>query len=122
MGTKMQGKVALITGAGSGIGRTAAMTFAREGASVVVSDIDDAGGLQTVRLIQELSGQGLYVRANVASADDVESLVAEAVDRFGHLDYAFNNAGITGEMGTTVDCTEKNWDHMIDVRSEEHTS
>lgn len=115
MGAKLHGKVALITGAGSGIGRAAALTFAREGASVVVSDIDDAGGLQTVHLIQELSGQGLYVRANVASAEDVEALVAEAVDRFGHLDYAFNNAGITGEMGTIVDCTEKNWDHMIDV-------
>lgn len=112
---KWSEQVALVTGAGSGIGRAAALAFATEGARVVVSDINAKHGEETVRLIGVLGKQALFVRADVANAMDVARLVSSAVEHFGGLDCAFNNAGIEGDMASTAGCSEENWDRTLAV-------
>jgi NAD(P)-dependent dehydrogenase (short-subunit alcohol dehydrogenase family) len=109
----MAGKVALVTGGGSGLGRASAVAFASQGAGVVVADIDVDGGDETVSLLEAAGGEGLFVRTDVSQADQVEQLVAQAVASFGALHYAFNSAGISGDIASTVDCTEENWDRTI---------
>lgn len=91
---RLEGKVALITGAGSGIGRQAALLFAREGARIVVADVNEAGGRETVELLRSAGGEGRFVRADVARAADAEAMVRTAEEAFGRLDVLFNNAGI----------------------------
>lgn len=108
-------QVALVTGAGSGIGRAAALAFADEGARVIVSDVHTSNGEDTVRVIRESGKEADFVAADVAKASDVESLVYQAVKRHGRLDFAFNNAGIEGVMASTVDCSEENWDQTIAI-------
>ena len=103
------GRVVLVTGSGAGIGRAAALAFAREGAKVVVSDINVTGGEETLRLLRESGGEAIFVPADVSKAEDVRSLVGAAVSEFGRLDCAFNNAGIEGESAPTADCSEENW-------------
>ena len=88
------GKVALVTGGGSGIGRATSLAFARHGCKVVVSDMNGPGGLETVKLILETGGEAIFIPANVTQSGQVESLVRRTVDRFGALDCAVNNAGI----------------------------
>jgi NAD(P)-dependent dehydrogenase (short-subunit alcohol dehydrogenase family) len=113
---RFSGKVALVTGGASGIGRACAQLFAREGASVVVSDVALEGGEQTVGLIEEDGGQASFVEADVSKASQVEALVGRTVETYGRLDYAFNNAGIEGPMATnTADYTEEDWDRVIAV-------
>jgi NAD(P)-dependent dehydrogenase (short-subunit alcohol dehydrogenase family) len=90
----LDGKVAMVTGGGGGIGRAAALAFARSGAAVLVSDVNDDAGEETVALIAAQSGQALYQRCDVSDPEQVKAMVAAAVDRFGRLDCAFNNAGI----------------------------
>lgn len=91
----MEGKVALVTGAAGGIGRAAALAFARSGASVLVCDVNEAGGRETVALIEAAGrGRAAWQRCDVSRAEDVRAMVAAAVDGFGRLDFAFNNAGI----------------------------
>ena len=87
------GKVALVTGGASGIGRATALAFAREGAKTVVSDVDVEGGDETVRMIHEFGGDAIFVKADVSLSDDVEALVNRTVETHGQLDCAFNNAG-----------------------------
>jgi NAD(P)-dependent dehydrogenase (short-subunit alcohol dehydrogenase family) len=111
----LTGKTALVTGGGSGIGRDAACAFARAGAHVVVADIDQAGGEETVALIDGMSGTGMFVRADVSRAGDVENIVNAAVAAYGSLDCAFNNAGIQGELSQTADCSEENWDRVTEI-------
>lgn len=90
----LEGKVALVTGAGGGIGRAAAEAFARSGASVMVSDVNEAGCAETVALIEAMGGKAAFVRCDVSKADEVKAMVAATVEKFGGLDCAFNNAGI----------------------------
>ena len=115
MAGQFEGKAALITGAGSGIGRASALAFAREGAKVVVADIAVEGGEETVRLIQAAGGEACFVKADVAQASQVEVLVDKAVTAYGRLDYAHNNAGVLGSRASTADCTEEEWDRIIAI-------
>ena len=113
---RFSGKVALVTGGASGIGRACAQLFAKEGASVVVSDVALVGGQQTVRLIERDGGEASFVEADVSKAAEVEVLIGRTVEAHGRLDYAFNNAGIEGRMATnTVDYPEEDWDRVIAV-------
>ena len=115
MATSMSTKTALVTGAGSGIGRATAVAFARAGANVVLADVDVAGGRATLALIESLAGQGHFVAADVSKSSEVERLIKTTVDTFGRLDCAFNNAGIQGELSQTAECTEENWDRITGI-------
>jgi NAD(P)-dependent dehydrogenase (short-subunit alcohol dehydrogenase family) len=118
---QFQGKVALVTGAASGIGRVAAIMFAREGARVIVStDANIEGGQETVRLIKQAGGEAAFVKCDVTVASDVEAMVNKAVELYGRLDYAFNNAGIGPDgkrvpLLPIVDLTEEIWDRTLDI-------
>lgn len=110
-----EGNVAVITGATSGIGQATAIAFARQGAKVVVSGIDDDQGEETVRMIADAGGTAIYVHADVAVTDEVESLMATTVETWGRLDIGFNNAGIEGAQASTADCTLENWDRVLAI-------
>src|SRR5277367_3656269 len=90
------GKVALVTGGGSGLGRATAIAFAAAGAKVAVDDINDAGGRETIRMIEQTGGQAVYIHADMRDEAAIEAMVGETVARFGRLDFAYNNAGISG--------------------------
>src|SRR5437773_5585063 len=115
MTKQFEGKVALVTGAASGIGRASALAFAREGAKTVVADVLVKGGEETARIIKEAGGNALFVRTDVSKAAEVETLIQKIVETYGRLDYAHNNAGIAGADAPTADCTEENWDHTIAI-------
>lgn len=115
MAGRVQGKVALVTGGASGIGRATALAFAREGAKVVVSDVISSGGEETVALIKGAGGDALFVKADVAQPTEVNALISQVVATYGRLDCAFNNAGIEGMMASTVECTEENWDRTLAI-------
>jgi NAD(P)-dependent dehydrogenase (short-subunit alcohol dehydrogenase family) len=111
----LQGKAALVTGASSGIGRAAAIAFAREGARVLVADVTEEGGHETVKLIKDAGGEAAFTRCDVSRAADADALVATAVKHFGRLDCAYNNAGISGKIARTADETEEGFDRIIAV-------
>lgn len=108
-------RVALVTGGGSGIGRAAALLFAREGAKVVVADVHAEGGNETVELVQQAGGEAIFVPCDVSKSTHVEALVDKCVQTYSRLDCAFNNAGILGELGKTADCSEENYDRLMAV-------
>ncbi len=108
-------KVALVTGGASGIGRATAIAFAQAGASVLVSDINETGGQETVRTIREISGEATFAQADVAQIDQVEALVDAVVKSYGRLDFAVNNAGIQGAQDRTANYPEKDWHRVIEV-------
>jgi NAD(P)-dependent dehydrogenase (short-subunit alcohol dehydrogenase family) len=115
MTRRFEGKIALVTGASSGIGRATALAFAREGAKLVVADVLADEGMETVLLIEKAGGEGLFVRADVSKPADVQALIQKTVEVYGRLDCAVNNAGIEGEMAPTADCTERNWDRVLGI-------
>ncbi|MFC1919408.1 SDR family oxidoreductase [Chloroflexota bacterium] len=112
---KFEGRVALVTGGGSGIGRASALIFAREGAKVVVANITPKGGEETSQIIEDSGGRSMFVEADIAKAAEVEALVEEVISKYGRLDCAHNNAGIFGMMANTADYAEEEWDQVIDI-------
>jgi NAD(P)-dependent dehydrogenase (short-subunit alcohol dehydrogenase family) len=111
----LQGKVALITGGSSGIGRATAVAFARAGARVVLGNRRVAEGEETVRLVKDQGGKATLFKTDVTKVAEVEALVSAAVETYGRLDCAFNNAGTAGIMAQTAECTEENWDTIINL-------
>jgi NAD(P)-dependent dehydrogenase (short-subunit alcohol dehydrogenase family) len=113
---RLQDKVALITGAGSGIGRETALLFAREGASIVVADVNDQAGAAVVAELEAAGGKALYVHADVAKAADAEGMVRAAQERFGKLDVLFNNAGIShADDDDAINTDEAVWDLTMNI-------
>jgi NAD(P)-dependent dehydrogenase (short-subunit alcohol dehydrogenase family) len=111
----LQGKVVLITGGSSGIGRAAALAFARVGAKIVLGNRRLAEGDETVKLVKEQGGDATLVKTDVTKPAEVEALVGKTVETYGRLDCAFNNAGTSGVMARTAECTEENWDYIINL-------
>lgn len=113
---RLQDKVCIITGAGSGMGRTAALMFAAEGAKVVVAEFSEPAGTETVRLVREAGGQASFVKADIASEHDARAMVDHAVSTYGRLDVLYNNAGIMPEADHSVVDTEVDvWDKVMAV-------
>src|SRR5271166_948528 len=115
MAGRLESKTALITGGASGIGRAAAMVFAREGARVAVADMQREGGEETVKAIRQAGGQAVFVRCDVSSNEDVRGAIDAVVKAYGRLDCAFNNAGIIAPIGKLADETEEWFDRTIAV-------
>ena len=114
MSLDLTGKVALVTGGGSGIGRATGLTFARQGARVVVADIALEGGNETVRMIQDASGEAIFVEADVSKSDEVEWLIKKTVQTYGRVDCAHNNAAANkGPNVPTHEVSEDEWDRII---------
>ncbi len=111
----VSGKVAMVTGSGAGIGRATALKFAEEGAKVVVSDVNQSGGEETVSLITDAGGEAVFVKCDVSNPEAVNALVAETVSTFGRLDCACNNAGIEGKIAPLTDQTIKDFDAVLSV-------
>src|SRR5262249_46708919 len=113
---RVEGKVALITGGASGIGRATALTFAREGAQLIIADMNVDGGQQTVHMITEQGGDAIFVRTDVSQAVEVQALISQAVATYGRLDCAYNNAGISGGgRARTADYPEERWHQVLAV-------
>lgn len=108
-------KIALVTGAASGIGRATAIEFARRGARVAVSDVDSVGGEETAKMITDLDREAMFIKADVSDPDDVSHLFDTIFQTWDHLDIAFNNAGIAGEQAPTADCSLENWRNTLSV-------
>jgi NAD(P)-dependent dehydrogenase (short-subunit alcohol dehydrogenase family) len=113
--SQFEGKVAFVTGGGSGIGREAALAFAREGASVMVADIVEKGALQTVDQIRAQGGKAECVIGDVSRMADVEAFIRTTVQTFGQLNFACNNAGIGGQSAPVADQTEESWNKVISI-------
>jgi NAD(P)-dependent dehydrogenase (short-subunit alcohol dehydrogenase family) len=113
---RVAGKVALVTGGASGIGRATALTFAREGAKVIIADMHEEGGQQTVHLIAENGGEATVVQGDVSQARAVEAMISTAVETYGRLDCAHNNAGIGSRPRVLLhELAEESWDRVIDI-------
>ena len=116
MSNLFKSKVALIVGGSSGVGRAAALAFAREGAKIVVAARRIKEGEKTVLMIKEEAGEACFVQTDVSKASEVEAMVATCIETYGRLDYAFNNAGIEGSiLVSTIDYDEETWDQVIDI-------
>lgn len=114
MVSQLDGKVAIVTGGSSGIGRATAIAFAQEGAKVIVAARRIQEGEETVRLAKEAGGEALFVKTDVTKAEEIEALVQTTLDKYGRLDFAFNNAGI-GKPTPLTERTEEDWNGEIDV-------
>ena len=108
-----ENQVAIVTGGSFGIGKATAIAFAKQGAKVVIADwVDDT---ETINTIKAAGGEAIFVKCDVSKDTDVKMMVDKTIATYGRLDYAFNNAGIEGNMAPTVDCTEENWDKTMSV-------
>jgi len=112
---KLDVKVALITGAASGIGRATALLFAKEGAKVAIADYAPEAGQEAAEMIKEAGGEATFIEADVSKAADVERMVKTTVDTYGRIDIIFNNAGIMGPFATTANTTEETWDLIMHI-------
>lgn len=117
MADRLAGKVVLITGAGSGIGRAMALLFAREGAHIVAGDISADGNAETVSMIEEQGGKAFVVRLNVTIAKDVEAAVQATLDHFGALNVLCNNAGVGEQRTAITDLEESEWERVFSINS-----
>jgi NAD(P)-dependent dehydrogenase (short-subunit alcohol dehydrogenase family) len=108
-------KVAIVTGGSFGIGRATAFAFAKRGAKVVVADCIEDKENKTIRLIESVGGEAIFVQCDVSNSSEVSKLVEKAIARFGRVDFAFNNAGIEGLSAITHECNEANWDKTMGV-------
>jgi NAD(P)-dependent dehydrogenase (short-subunit alcohol dehydrogenase family) len=115
MNQSFDGKVAFVTGAANGIGRAAALAFARQGVSVVVADVSEQNNQDTARMIQEIGGQALAVKCDVSRAEDIQRALNATIETYGRLDFAFNNAGIEYTIKPVADVTEEEWERIIDI-------
>ena len=116
MAGRVEGKVTLVTGGASGIGRATALAFAREGAKLIIADMSEEGGHQTVHRITEQGGEAIFVRTDVSHAVEVQALISQAVATYGRLDCAYNNAGISGGgRALTAEYAEDTWHQVIAV-------
>ena len=115
MTTELEGKVGLVTGGTSGIGRDAAVLFAKAGAKVVVAGRREVEGKETIDLIRAVGDEGLFVKTDVSQAAEVQALVQKTVEKFGRLDVAFNNAGIEGSWISIAEQSEEDWDRTINI-------
>jgi NAD(P)-dependent dehydrogenase (short-subunit alcohol dehydrogenase family) len=112
---RLENKVGLVTGAGSGIGRASALAFAREGAKVIVVDTIAGSGEETVTMIRKAGGEATFLRTDVSKASEVQAMVNRTVEIYGRLDSAYNNAGVVVPPRLTPDTREEDWDHVISV-------
>src|SRR5215212_5752902 len=110
-----RGKVAFVTGGGTGIGRATALAFAREGASVVVAGLSEQPIQEAARMIEEAGGRALAVGCDVSRVEDVKAALDKTIEAFGRLDFAFNNAGVEQPVTPAADITEEEWDRIIDI-------
>jgi NAD(P)-dependent dehydrogenase (short-subunit alcohol dehydrogenase family) len=115
MTTELRGKVGIVTGGTSGIGREAAVLFVKAGAKVVVAGRREVEGKETLDLVRTAGGDGLFVKTDVSRAAEVRALVQKTVEKFGRLDLAFNNAGIEGSWIPIAEQSEEDWDRTIDI-------
>ena len=115
MAAMLENRIAIVTGGASGIGRASALTFSREGAKVAVVDVQTQAGNDTVDRIRQAGGEALFVPCDVAEAREVSAMVDQCVDAFGRIDCALNCAGVLGEMSTTDECTEENFDRIMKI-------
>src|SRR5436853_7540798 len=116
MAGRVAGKVALVTGGASGIGRATALTFAREGAKLIIADMNEDGGQQTVHMITEHGGEATFVQVDVSRATEAEALISKTVQTYGRLDCAHNNAGIGSRPRVLLhELSEESWDRVIDI-------
>jgi len=111
---RLEGKVAIITGAGSGMGKAAALLFVEEGAKIVVADYNPEGGKETVRLIKEHGGKAMFIKTDVSRASDAERMARKAVEEYGRIDILYNNAGVCLTKPLT-DTAEDEWNRMMDI-------
>jgi len=113
--SQFRDKVAFITGATSGIGEATALAFARSGAKVVVSGVQQDEGERVVRQIHDEGGDAIFVNLDVTKQADIDNMMTEILKAYGRLDFAYNNAGIEGETAATAECSEENWHRVIDI-------
>lgn len=111
----LKDKVSIITGSGSGIGRSTALLFAKEGSKIVIVDILTETGLETMRMIEGKGGEAVFIKTDVTKADEIESMVEETIQRFGHIDILFNNAGGWFDQHSVVETSEESWDRVMNV-------
>lgn len=113
---RLQDKIILITGSGSGIGRSTAQLFAKEGATVIVNDLDETGGLETVEAIAAEGGQSIFIQADVTSPEQVKSMIDQIIAKYGRIDVLFNNAGISG-VGALHELEPEQWDRVMHINT-----